>query len=44
VTPFLLERLRTLTGGASLRANVALLRHNARVAAQLAVAMAQQAR
>ena len=32
--------MRTLTGGASLRANVALLRHNARVAAQLAVAMA----
>jgi pseudouridine-5'-phosphate glycosidase len=44
VTPFLLERMRTLTGGASLRANVALLRNNARVAAQLAVAMAQQSR
>jgi pseudouridylate synthase len=41
VTPFLLERLRTLTGGASLRANLALLRNNARVAAQLAVALAQ---
>jgi pseudouridine-5'-phosphate glycosidase len=42
VTPFLLERMRMLTGGASLRANVALLRNNARVAAQLAVAMASQ--
>lgn len=40
VTPFLLERMRALTGGASLRANVALLRHNARVAAELAVSLA----
>ena len=39
VTPFLLERLHELTGGATLRANVALLRHNARVASQLAVAL-----
>jgi pseudouridine-5'-phosphate glycosidase len=44
VTPFLLARIRTLTGGASLAANIALLRHNARVAAQLAVTLAQQAR
>jgi pseudouridylate synthase len=36
VTPFLLERLRVLTGGETVRANVALLRHNARVAAGLA--------
>jgi pseudouridylate synthase len=40
VTPFLLDRLRALTGGASVRANVALLKHNARVAAQLAMALA----
>ena len=39
VTPFLLERMRGLTGGASLRANEALLVHNARVAAQIAVAL-----
>jgi pseudouridine-5'-phosphate glycosidase len=39
VTPFLLDRLRALTGGASVRTNVALLRNNARVAAQLAVAL-----
>ena len=38
VTPFLLERMRAVTGGESVRANVALLRHNAQVAAALAVA------
>jgi pseudouridine-5'-phosphate glycosidase len=38
VTPFLLDRRRELTGGDSVRANVALLRHNAQVAAALAVA------
>jgi pseudouridine-5'-phosphate glycosidase len=40
VTPFLLERLREVTGGASVRANLALLRHNADVAARLAAAVA----
>ena len=40
VTPFLLERLRILTGGASVRTNEALLIDNARVAADLAVALA----
>ena len=39
VTPFLLDRMRELTGGASVTANLALLRHNARVAAELAAAM-----
>jgi pseudouridine-5'-phosphate glycosidase len=43
VTPFLLERMRVLTGGASLRANEALLLHNARLAAQVAVMLAGQA-
>jgi pseudouridine-5'-phosphate glycosidase len=38
VTPFLLERLHAITGGESVRTNVALLRHNAQVAAALAVA------
>lgn len=38
VTPFLLDRMRAITGGESVRANVALLRHNAQVAAELAVA------
>jgi len=39
ITPFLLERVNQLTGGESLRANVALLENNARVAAELAAAM-----
>jgi pseudouridine-5'-phosphate glycosidase len=39
VTPFLLERMRVLTGEASLRANESLLLHNARVAAAIAVAL-----
>ncbi len=40
MTPFLLQRLVTLTDGASLRANTALLQNNATVAAQIAVALA----
>jgi pseudouridylate synthase len=39
VTPFLLERLRVLTDGASVTSNRALLRNNAAVAGKLAVAM-----
>jgi pseudouridine-5'-phosphate glycosidase len=39
VTPFLLERLRELTGGASVAANRALLVNNARVAGALARAL-----
>jgi pseudouridine-5'-phosphate glycosidase len=38
VTPFLLDRMRAVTGGQSVRANLALLRHNAQVAAALAIA------
>jgi len=41
VTPFLLERLRALTEGGSVFSNLALLRHNARVAGALAVALAR---
>ena len=40
VTPFLLGAVADGTGGRSLEANVALLRNNARVAAEIAVAMA----
>ena len=40
-TPFLLSRVADLTGGASLIANIALVRNNARVAAQLAVELAE---
>lgn len=39
VTPFLLERVSHLSGGASLNANLALLRNNARLAAKIAVAI-----
>ena len=39
VTPFLLERLRTLTDGASVFSNRALLLGNARLAGRLAVAL-----
>ena len=41
VTPVLLERLRERTGGRSVAANVALLGHDARVAAELASALAR---
>ncbi len=39
LTPFLLARVARLTGGASLRANLALLENNAKVAAQIAAAL-----
>lgn len=41
VTPFLLTRIAQLSGERSLRANLALLRNNARVAAEIAVALRQ---
>ena len=41
-TPFLLARVSELTGEASLRANVALLLNNARVASQIAGVLAQE--
>jgi pseudouridylate synthase len=40
VTPFLLDRVRELTEGKSVFSNRALLRHNARVAGQLAAELA----
>lgn len=39
LTPFLLAHMSWRSGGATLRANVALLENNARVAAEIAVAM-----
>lgn len=39
VTPFLLGRIFELTEGRSLAANIALVRNNARLAAQIAIAM-----
>ena len=41
VTPFLLGRVVELTGGASLQANLVLLRNNARLAAEIALEVAQ---
>ena len=41
VTPFLLNRVSELTGGESLRANLALLKSNARLAAQIAKVLAE---
>jgi pseudouridine-5'-phosphate glycosidase len=41
ITPFVLERIAAATDGDSLPANLALAQHNAEVAAQVAVAIAQ---
>ena len=40
VTPFLLQRVSELTDGSSLQTNLALLRNNARLAAQVAICLA----
>ncbi|MES2900700.1 MAG: pseudouridine-5'-phosphate glycosidase [Pseudomonadota bacterium] len=39
ITPFLLNRIKQLTAGRSLMTNIALVKHNAQVGAELAVAM-----
>ena len=41
VTPFLLARIKALTGGRSLATNIALVKHNAQVGARLALALAE---
>jgi pseudouridine-5'-phosphate glycosidase len=38
VTPFLLDRVKTLTGGKSMEVNLSLLKNNAKLAAQIAIA------
>jgi len=43
LTPYLLERMVERSGGRSLTANIALVRNNARVAAQIAVEYTRQA-
>jgi pseudouridine-5'-phosphate glycosidase len=40
VTPWLLARVAEITGGAAVRANISLITNNARVAGQLAAALA----
>ena len=42
VTPFILKRVAEMTGGDSLRSNIALVKNNARVGADIAVAIAKQ--
>jgi pseudouridine-5'-phosphate glycosidase len=44
VTPFLLSRLNELSAGRTLAANIALLEHNGAVAAEIALAFADQSR
>lgn len=44
VTPFLLARIKALTGGRSLATNIALVKHNAEVGARLALALARTPR
>jgi pseudouridylate synthase len=44
VTPFVLARIKALTGGRSLATNIALVKHNAQVGARLALALAQAGR
>jgi len=41
ITPFLLERVRQLTSGKSLEANIRLIKHNAGVGVQVAVELAK---
>jgi pseudouridine-5'-phosphate glycosidase len=41
VTPFLLQRVNEVTAGASLKANIALVKNNTRLAAEIAVAFAK---
>ena len=41
VTPFLLRRIREITGGASLATNLALIKHNASIGAQIAAELAK---
>nr|ACN35173.1 unknown [Zea mays] len=39
ITPFMLERVKELTGGSSLEANIALVKNNALIGANIAVAL-----
>jgi len=42
LTPYLLQKIFELTGGKSLVANIALIKHNAAVAAEIAVALSKR--
>lgn len=41
VTPFLLDKVKLLTGGQSLQTNIALVKHNAKAGSQIAVQLQQ---
>ena len=42
ITPYLLDRIQQLTHGASLTANIHLIKNNAKVGSQVAVALSKQ--
>ncbi|KAJ7550662.1 hypothetical protein O6H91_07G111600 [Diphasiastrum complanatum] len=42
VTPFMLKRVAELTGGASLTSNIMLIKNNARIGAQISVALSRK--
>lgn len=44
ITPYILKRVAELTEGKSLAANLALVKNNARVAAEIAVKLAEKKR
>ena len=41
ITPYLLQRVQELTSGASLTANIQLIKNNAKIGSQIAVSLAQ---
>uniref|UniRef100_A0AAR5Q262 Uncharacterized protein n=1 Tax=Dendroctonus ponderosae TaxID=77166 RepID=A0AAR5Q262_DENPD len=41
ITPFLLEQIAGMSGGSSLKTNIALIKNNAKTAAEIAVCLAQ---
>ena len=43
MTPFLLDAIFHITGGRSLATNIALVKNNARLAAEIAVALSKSA-
>ena len=42
ITPYLLQRIQEITSGASLTANIQLVKNNAKVGSQIAAAFVQQ--
>ena len=42
ITPYLLQRIQEITSGASLTANIQLVKNNAKIGSQIAAAFVQQ--